>query len=190
MVAAKAFESGDERFMPYVNAIEELKFMGRSRLTRPNMASEREAPQTASLLTLRLGIYLRYKYMYMKFSFLIALILGTLVGCAALRPAPVELIAKLPILRVGDPSPPNTEYVLFYPAGFAFPVKLKTSGSLFVSGKEVESQVTLAKDLYLYKYWASHDGKTWKNSHELLGVEFGGGFDVTGLLATIKLEAK
>ena len=28
MVAAKAFESGDERFMPYMSAIEELKFMG------------------------------------------------------------------------------------------------------------------------------------------------------------------
>ncbi len=28
MVAAKAFESGDERFQPYMEAIEELKFMG------------------------------------------------------------------------------------------------------------------------------------------------------------------
>ena len=126
----------------------------------------------------------------MKFSFLIALVLSTLVGCAAMRPTPVESIAKLLIVRVGDPSPKNTEYVVFYPAGFAFPVKLKTSGSLFASGKEVESQVTLAKDLYFYKYWASHDGKTWRSSHELLGVEFGGGFDVTGLQANIKLEAK
>lgn len=126
----------------------------------------------------------------MKSGFLIALVLSTLVGCAALRPAPVESIAKLPIVRVGDPSPKNTEYVVFYPAGFAFPVKLKTSGTLFASGREVESQATLAKDLYLYKYWASHDGKTWRNSHELLGVEFAGGFDVTGLQANIKLEAK
>ena len=28
MAAAKAFENGDERFMPYMAAIEELKFMG------------------------------------------------------------------------------------------------------------------------------------------------------------------
>lgn len=130
-------------------------------------------------------------YKYMKFGFLIAAVLGTLAGCAALRPAPVESIAKLPIVRVGDPIPQNIkEYVVFYPSGFVFPVKLKTSGSLFVSGKEVESQVSLVKDLYLYKYWASHDGKTWKNSHELLGVEFGGGFNVTGLQVNIKLEAK
>lgn len=126
----------------------------------------------------------------MKFGSLIALVLSTLVGCAGLRPAPVESIAKLPVVRVGDPAPPNMEYVVFYPAGFAFPVQLKTSGSLFVSGKEIQSQVALAKNLYLYKYWASHDGKTWKNSHKLLGVEFGGGFNVTGLQANIKIESK
>ena len=28
MAASKAFESGDERFMPYMSTIEELKFMG------------------------------------------------------------------------------------------------------------------------------------------------------------------
>ena len=123
-------------------------------------------------------------------TFLIVLTLSTILGCAALRPAPVESISKLPIVRVGDPPPQNTEYVVFYPAGFAFPVKLKTSGSLFVSEKQVELQATLEKDLYLYKYWASYDGKKWKNSHELLGVEFGGGFDVRGLQANIKLEAK
>lgn len=126
----------------------------------------------------------------MKFSFLIALVLSTLVGCAALRPIPVELIAKLPVVRVGDRPPQNTEYVVHYPAGFAFPIKLKTSGSLFTTGKEVESKASLARDLYLYKYWASHDGKTWKNSHKLLAVEFGGGFDVSGLQANIQLEAK
>ena len=105
-------------------------------------------------------------------------------------PAPTDAIAKLPVVRVGGQAPQNTEYVVFYPAGFAFPVKLKASGSLFASEKQIESQATLAMDLYLYKYWASHDGKSWKNSHELLGVEFGGGFDVNGLQANVKLEAK
>ena len=105
-------------------------------------------------------------------------------------PAPTDAIAKLPVVRVGGQAPQNTEYVVFYPAGFAFPVKLKASGSLFASEKQIESQAMLAKDLYLYKYWASHDGKSWKNSHELLGVEFGGGFDVNGLQTNVKLEAK
>ena len=121
---------------------------------------------------------------------LFSLFLFTLVGCASMLPAPTDAIAKLPVVRVGGQAPQNTEYVVFYPAGFAFPVKLKASGSLFASEKQIESQATLAKDLYLYKYWASHDGQSWKNSHELLGVEFGGGFDVNGLQANVKLEAK
>lgn len=116
--------------------------------------------------------------------------LFTLVGCASMQPAPTDVIATLPVVRVGGPLPQNTEYVVFYPAGFAFPVKLRASGSLFSSEKQIESQATLAKDLYLYKYWASHDGKSWKNSHELLGVEFGGGFDVNGLQTNVRLEAR
>lgn len=126
----------------------------------------------------------------MKHILLFALMLSTLPGCAALAPVPVEKISKLPVVRVGDAPPQGTEYVVFYPAGFAFPAKLKASGSLFVSETLAESQATLSKDPYLYKYWASHDGKTWINSHSLLRIELGGGFDVRGLQATIKLEAK
>jgi len=119
-----------------------------------------------------------------------AFALFALAGCASLQPAPTETIAKLPVVRVGSQPPQNTDYVVFYPAGFAFPIKLKASGSLFASERQIESQATLAKDLYLYKYWASHDGKSWKNSHELLGVEFGGGFDINGLQSHVKLDAK
>lgn len=125
----------------------------------------------------------------MKRTFLIAVAL-LVSGCASLQPAPTEAISRLPVVRVGNQPPQNAEYVVLYPAGFAFSVKLKASGSLFATEKQIESQATLAKDLYLYKYWASHDGKMWKNSHELLGVEFGGGFDVNGLQANVKLEAK
>ena len=125
--------------------------------------------------------------MKLAFAFLI---LFSLVGCASMQPAPTDAIEKLPVVRVGEQMPLNSEYVVFYPAGFEFPVKLKASGSMFASEKQIEAQATLAKDLYLYKYWASHDGKLWKNSHELLGVEFGGGFDVNGLQVNIKLEQK
>ena len=107
-----------------------------------------------------------------------------------MQPAPTETISKLPVVRVGETPPTNSEFVVFYPAGYNFPVKLNASGSLFTSTKQIETQSTLSKNLYLYKYWASHDGVTWKNSHELLGVEFGGGFDVSGVQVNVKLEAK
>lgn len=125
----------------------------------------------------------------MKLAF-VFIALFSLAGCTSMQPAPIDAIEKLPVIRVGEQTPPNSEYVVFYPAGFEFPVKLKASGSLFAAERKIESQATLSRNLYLYKHWASHDGKLWKNSHELLGVEFGGGFDVNGLQANIKLEAK
>lgn len=126
----------------------------------------------------------------MKNIVVIAATIAVLAGCASLRPAPIEAIANLPIVRVGDKPPANAEYVLFYPAGHPFPVRLKAGGSLFSKENEIESQVSLSKNLYLYKYWASHDRITWKNSHELLAVQFGGGFAVSGLEVNVKLEAK
>jgi hypothetical protein len=105
-------------------------------------------------------------------------------------PAPVDAISKLPVVRVGDKPPQEAEYVVFFPAGTAFPVKIKASGSMFASEGQFESRVALAKDLYLYKYWASHDGKSWVPSHAMLNVEFGGGLDISGLNASLKLEAR
>ena len=125
----------------------------------------------------------------MKFSIAV-IALFVLAGCASMQPTPTETIAKLPVVRVGSPPPQGTEYVVRYPAGFAFPARLKTTGSLFVSEGQVEARVALARDVYLYKYWASHDGKSWRNSHELLHVEFGGGFDLDGLQATVTLDGK
>ena len=126
----------------------------------------------------------------MKNAFTLSGMILVLAGCATFQPVPVETISKLPVVRVGETAPATSEYVVFYPAGYSFPIKLKTRGSLFSVEKQVESQVTFSKNLYLYKYWASHDLITWKNSHELLGGEFGGGFDITGLHATVKLDAK
>lgn len=105
-------------------------------------------------------------------------------------PPPTDTIAQLPVVRVGDPAPQTGDYVVFYPAAAKVPVNLRTSGSLFKNDQTVRAQVALAKDLYVYKYWASHDGKSWTHSHTLLDVDFGGGFDLSGLQANIKLDAK
>lgn len=126
---------------------------------------------------------------HMKFAIAV-ITMFVLAGCASMRPAPTETISKLPVVRVGNQPPQHTEYISFYPAGYAFPAKLRTAGSLFASESLVETQVTLTKDVYLYKYWASHDGKLWEKSHKLLRVDFGGGFDLEGLHANVTLDAK
>jgi len=126
----------------------------------------------------------------MKRIFIFTAIVFALSGCAWLQPAPADSISKLAVIQVGDQPPQGDEYVVLFPAGKAFPVKFNATGSLLSPEKQIESYVTLAKDLYLYKYWASYDGKSWVPSHSLIGVDFGGGFDVTGLHASMKLEAK
>jgi hypothetical protein len=116
--------------------------------------------------------------------------LFAIAGCAPMTPAPTSEIEKLPIVKVGETAPSSGEYVVYFPANSPVPVNIRTMGSLFKDEQTTKGSVTLAKDLYLYKYWASHDRKHWENSHRLLDVSFGGGFDVSGLNAVIKLEKK
>lgn len=112
------------------------------------------------------------------------------IGCSAINPVPTATIQKLPILRVGDPMPQREEYIVYYPAGYLFHLELQNKGSLFKSEKKIQTQIALSKALYLYKYWASYDGISWKNSHELLDVSCEGGFDATGLNVNIRLNIK
>ncbi len=116
--------------------------------------------------------------------------LFTLAACAPMTPAPISKIEKLPIVKVGEAAPSNSEYVVYFPVNSPVPVSVRTHGSLFNEDQTVKGSVRLTRDLYLYKHWASHDGKHWENSHRLIDVDFGGGFDISGLNTDIKLEKK
>jgi hypothetical protein len=52
-----------------------------------------------------------------------------------MQPAPSNKIAELPVVRVGEDTPQHTEYVVFYPAGFAF------SGGFDVYGLQVNIEL-------------------------------------------------
>jgi len=119
---------------------------------------------------------------------LLPLALLLLGGCAAMQPATTEMISRLPVVKVGEAPPSEGEYVVYYPAGYQIPVTLTTRGSLFDGERQIHAQTTLARDLYLFKYWASHDGRHWTRSHALLDVKFSGGFDVHGLQSSIELD--
>ncbi len=124
----------------------------------------------------------------LKFRFATAALAGSLAACTAPGPAPDATIATLPVVQVGATPSSDGDYVVFFPAGFSFPVELDASGTLFAAETRVETRATLARDLYVYRYWASHDGATWKPSHELLGVKFDGGLDVKGLKVRISVD--
>ena len=123
-------------------------------------------------------------------KYLLLLVALFFIGCSTIQSISTETIQKLPIVRVGDPAPQGDEYIVYYPTGYLFTLELQTKGSLFASKKKIQTQIALDKELYLYKYWASHDGISWKNSHELLDVSFEGGFDISGLAVHITLEKK
>lgn len=113
-----------------------------------------------------------------------------LSGCAISGPAPLSTIDKVPIVEVGGRLPESGDYVLHYPKGYILPVVLSVDGGLFAGERTSISTTLLGRDLYLYKHWASHDGKTWKNSHDLIDVRITGGFDTEGLKVDVELGAK
>lgn len=118
------------------------------------------------------------------------ILLCLLNACDLLEPDPVEKMTHLPVVTAGDTPPAGKDYVVFIPSGTAIPVELNVDGSLLIKPVSARASLTLAKDLYVYQYWSSHDGKNWQPSHDLLDVEIGGGFDIHGLSAHIKLDAK
>lgn len=113
-----------------------------------------------------------------------------LAGCAISGPAPLSTIDKLPIVEVGGRLPESGDYVLHYPKGYILPVILSVGGGLFAGERTTTSTATLGRNLYLYKHWASHDGRTWKNSHDLIDVRITGGFNADGLKVDVELGAK
>ena len=50
--------------------------------------------------------------------------------------------------------------------------------------------VSFKNNMYLYKYWASLDGKTCEKSHKLMIAELSGGFDKSGGKIEGKLNTK
>lgn len=114
--------------------------------------------------------------------------IAALAGCASMMPAPADKIDSLPTVSLGAKPPTDADYVLFIPAHSPVPVILDVKGTLLEQNSSSTANVSFTQDLYLYKYWASHDRKHWENSHKLLNVSYGGGVDVSGLHANVTLD--
>jgi hypothetical protein len=59
---------------------------------------------------------------------------------------------------------------------------------VFTENASSKVMVSFKQEMYLYKYWASLDGKTWINSHKLLNVQPSGGFNTSGGKVEVKLD--
>lgn len=108
-------------------------------------------------------------------------------GCASLfgPPAepPADEMAGAPVVDYGQPAP-KQPFVLHYRAGTPLTVVAKVSGTLLDKTDSANLHVTLKRDIYVYKYWASFDGRHWQLGDKLVGglfrIELPGEKDGTG----------
>jgi hypothetical protein len=111
-----------------------------------------------------------------------------LAGCAAMNAPSSSLIDNKPVVRIGETGAVPDDHIVFIPANTEFPIEFSVKGSVFNKDASSKVMVSFKRDMYLYKYWASLDGKTWTNSHKLLDVEPSGGFDKSGGKVEVKLN--
>jgi len=118
----------------------------------------------------------------------LSLLLSLLFGCASMNTPSSSLVDEKPVVTIGSANNPSEDHIVFIPANTEFPVEFSIKGDVFNKSAVSKIMVSFKENLYLYKYWASLDGKTWVNSHKLLNVEPSGGFDVSGGKVEVKLN--
>ncbi len=116
------------------------------------------------------------------------LIFIALSGCASMNTPNASLIDTIPVIEVGDLKEAPKDHIVFIPANVEFPIQFSLKGSVFNEDVSSTVMTSFKRDLYLYKYWASLDGKKWVNSHKLMKVEPSGGFDKTGGKVEVKIN--
>ena len=97
---------------------------------------------------------------------LVAVLVG---GCAQL-PAEQEL-AQLPIVEFGSPTPQDKPFILHFAAGKPIPSEVLIDGDLLAKTAKQTLTVSLNRDIYSYKQWASFDGKHWEDARKLLRIK-------------------
>jgi hypothetical protein len=89
------------------------------------------------------------------------------VGIATASPPTYEQLAKLPVIRFGDPVP-ETDYILMFPGGQPITMSVSVEGSLFTKAAGAELAVTPIREFFVFRDWASLDGVKWVPRGELI----------------------
>jgi hypothetical protein len=91
-------------------------------------------------------------------------------GIATAAPPSYNELAKLPVIRFGDPAP-SSDYILLFPAGKPVTISVSIEGSLFAKTAKAELMVTPEREILVFKDWASLDGVKWLPRSELIKSE-------------------
>lgn len=95
----------------------------------------------------------------------------SLSACASLTPPSPEEMATLPTVLFGQAAPESKDFILHYPAGVPLPMEASVTGNLFEKDETATLNPRLKHDIYVYKTWASYDGKTWQRGNQLVSGE-------------------
>lgn len=88
-------------------------------------------------------------------------------GLAAASPPTYDQLAKLPVIRFGEPVP-ESDYILMFPAGQPITISVSVEGSLFTKAAGAELAVTPIREFFVFRDWASLDGLKWVPRGELI----------------------
>jgi len=88
-------------------------------------------------------------------------------GLATASPPSYEQLAKLPVIRFGEPVP-ESDYILMFPAGQPITISVSVEGSLFTKAAGAELAVTPIREFFVFRDWASLDGLKWVPRGELI----------------------
>lgn len=100
----------------------------------------------------------------------LAVIAVSLTACSTMMKPSPEKLATLPVVTYPDKPATGSDYVYKLPAGQPLGMRLRAEGNVFIENSEQMAYARLKKDLYLYRQWASDDGKTWHDGRKMLDV--------------------
>lgn len=121
-------------------------------------------------------------------TFIITLLFVLLFGCASLNTPSSSLMETTSVVTIGETQNESKDHIVYIPANTEFPIEFSVKGNVFTKNASSKVMVSFKQDMYLYKYWASLDGKNWVNSHELMNVNPSGGFDKSGGKVKVELD--
>lgn len=97
-------------------------------------------------------------------------VLVTLGGCAGMQAPTPQALASVPVIEFGNPVPPGSDFILFFPAGKPIPMIATIEGSALGRSTESTLNIFLKTDIYAYKQWVSLDRQVWRRGSDVIGV--------------------
>jgi hypothetical protein len=86
---------------------------------------------------------------------------------AAASPPSYDQLAKLTVIRFGEPVP-ESDHILMFPAGQPITISVSVEGSLFTKAARAELAVTPTREFFVFRDWASLDGVKWMPRGDLI----------------------